>query len=65
MNDYSWTYAHEFDEEDSEVPSLLRDRFWSKIRSDLYKKICKGKGGGSQWLFILGKNLLVMVKKYN
>ena len=46
---------NEFEQEDNEVSSLLRDRFWSKIRSELYKKICKGEGGGNQWLFIVGK----------
>lgn len=33
---------------------LLRDKFWSKIRGDLYKKIMRGAGGKLQWDYVMG-----------
>jgi hypothetical protein len=33
---------------------LLRDKFWSKIRGDLYKKVMRGPGGKLQWDYVMG-----------
>jgi hypothetical protein len=53
--DYSYLYFDESREEADDMASLLRERFWTVIRSSLYKKICKGKGGFTQWAYITGR----------
>ena len=40
--------------QENEVTVLLRDKFWSKIRGDLYKKMAKGHGGKIQWEYLTG-----------
>jgi hypothetical protein len=47
-------YDYEEEEED-DVTSLIRDKFWAEIRSGMYKNICKGKGGYNQWAYIIGR----------
>jgi hypothetical protein len=54
MSDYYYL-MHDLYEEDDEVTSLMRDKFWARIRSTLYKKICKGQGGANQWAYITGR----------
>jgi hypothetical protein len=36
------------------VTVLLRDKFWSKIRGDLYKKMMKNPEGWLQWQYFSG-----------
>jgi len=47
-------YDDEYEREVEEMAILLRERFWARIRSGLYKQICKGKGGFYQWSYITG-----------
>jgi hypothetical protein len=46
--------GHEIDVE-KDNQKFLEESFWSCVRANLYKKICKGKGGGIQWAYITGK----------
>jgi hypothetical protein len=55
MEQYSYYFPTETEEEENEVHSLMQDVFWSFTRLHLYKEICKGKGGSTQWAFITGK----------
>jgi len=54
VSDYYWMYKYE-EEEFDEVSLLIREKFWARIRSGLYKKICKGPGGYNQWAYITGR----------
>jgi hypothetical protein len=41
--------------EDEDDLNIIQKSFWSDLRSHLFKKICKGEGGRTQWDFITGK----------
>jgi hypothetical protein len=38
----------------SEIHTYKENRILTDIRSNLYKKICKGEGGLNQWKYIIG-----------
>jgi hypothetical protein len=40
---------------DREDSNIIRDSFWSSVRSTLFKKIHNREGGQLQWLYIIGK----------
>jgi hypothetical protein len=46
-----------YGEEDSDEDDLdlIQKTFWSDLRAELYKKICRGEGGYNQWALITGK----------
>lgn len=42
-------------DEDPDDLNIIQKSYWSDLRSYLFKKICKGKGGRTQWEYITGK----------
>jgi hypothetical protein len=48
-------FENEYEKEEDEVTLLIREKFWAETRSNIYKKICKGKGGYNQWAYIIGR----------
>lgn len=42
-------------EDAEELMNLLREDFLQKIRSDLFNRISRGRGGQTQWKFIIGR----------
>jgi hypothetical protein len=50
-----YEYLNEEDENEDDVSSLIREKFWAKIRSNVYKKVCRGIGGYTQWAYIVGR----------
>lgn len=42
-------------ENDPDDLNIIQKSYWSDLRSYLFKKICKGKGGRTQWEYITGK----------
>ena len=45
-------YGEELNEEEVD---LIKESFWSSLRSDLYKKIIRDIDGAYQWAYITGK----------
>ena len=45
-------YGEELNDEEVD---LIKESFWTGIRSSLYKKIIKCKDGGYQWAYITGR----------
>ena len=43
-----------YNADDNEASILIRAKYWSKIRGDLFKKIGRGKGGSTQWGYLAG-----------